>query len=502
IDSIMAARRNIAPHHYEGNIPVFQPTLAQFESFNDFVQNIDKYGMESGVVKVIPPDEWKQSLPPLDDRIDSIHINRPIEQHIHGTNGMYRQQNIEKSRNYTLEQWRRTCETLDHQPPAKRGEKRKQIKHDAAEQFDYRFDDSVFTDEYCQDLERTYWKSLTYNAPLYGADMPGSLFDDSVKSWNVAHLDNILDLMDEDLPGVNTAYLYCGMWKSTFAWHLEDMDLYSINYIHFGAPKQWYSIPQADHKKFYDLMKSIWPQEYKHCREFLRHKTFLVSPSIIESHNIRVNKIVHRAGEFMLTYPYGYHAGFNYGYNVAESVNFALESWLDIGLISQKCTCISDSVGINVPRLQRRVNGIESEDEDENSHDDGASALLTPPDSEEGGNSVTTARPKKKTKTAKPTKIPNPCALCPSHIRLETLPVNSKVNVHRGCAQVVPEVTISKDAGSREFVAGFQAIPKLRFSLKCLGCHEKQTGACLQCNDERCNRAYHPTCAIEAGARL
>lgn len=46
-------------HYYEGGkIPVFKPTMNQFRSFKKFVGKIDKYGMRSGIVKVIPPKEW------------------------------------------------------------------------------------------------------------------------------------------------------------------------------------------------------------------------------------------------------------------------------------------------------------------------------------------------------------------------------------------------------------------------------------------------------------
>ena len=33
-------------------------TMKQFESFKKFIDKIDKYGMKSGIVKVIPPEEW------------------------------------------------------------------------------------------------------------------------------------------------------------------------------------------------------------------------------------------------------------------------------------------------------------------------------------------------------------------------------------------------------------------------------------------------------------
>ena len=79
------------------------------------------------------------------------------------------------------------------------------------------------------DLERIYWENITKHAGIYGADVCGSITDPDLEHWNINHLGSILDVVSDEysisIDGVNTAYMYFGMWKTTFAWHTEDMDL-------------------------------------------------------------------------------------------------------------------------------------------------------------------------------------------------------------------------------------------------------------------------------------
>ncbi|KAJ6019904.1 hypothetical protein N7499_002960 [Penicillium canescens] len=337
-----------------------------------------------------------------------------------------------------------------------------------------------------------------YNNPMYGADMPGSLFEDSTTSWNVAKLPNLLDVLGQKVPGVNTAYLYLGMWKATFAWHLEDVDLYSINYIHFGAPKQWYSISQEDAPRFEQAMRSIWSSDAKNCDQSLHHKTYLVSPSLLKSqYGITVNRLVHYEGEFVITFPYGYHSGYNIGYNCAESVNFATERWLDYARIAKKCNCESDSVWIDVDEIERKLRGestpeYHAEYESEFDGFEAASDILTPPRS-------VPENPSRGRKRKNPDDGPRTKRSKP-HTDAAEAP-DGKGHAHRRCALFVEETTILHDASGTEVVCDIDKIPKARLGLKCLFCREV-FGACFQCNFGKCTRAYHATCTLLAGVQI
>ena len=57
--------------------------------------------------------------------------------------------------------------------------------------------------------------------------------------------------------------------------HTEDMELHSINYLHYGAPKHWYCIPPAHRERFETWVKGLLPDCFRACSEFFRHKVRL-----------------------------------------------------------------------------------------------------------------------------------------------------------------------------------------------------------------------------------
>jgi len=64
------------------------------------------------------------------------------------------------------------------------------------------------------------------------------------------------------------------------------------------------------------------------------HITTQIAPSTLLSNNVPVYKTRQEAGQFIVTFPQAYHAGFSYGFNCAEAVNFATADWIQHGSVS------------------------------------------------------------------------------------------------------------------------------------------------------------------------
>ncbi|XP_072246300.1 lysine-specific demethylase 4A isoform X2 [Leuresthes tenuis] len=311
------------------SIMTFTPSKEEFKDFGRYVAYMESQGAHrAGMVKIIPPKGWKPRK--TYSNIDDLLIPAPIQQVVTGQSGLFTQYNIQK-KPMTVHEFRKTS-NLD--------------KFSSPRYVDY------------DELERKFWRNLTFNPPLYGADVSGTLYDPNVTEWNVGHLNTILDTVQSEsgikIKGVTTPYLYFGMWKSAFAWHTEDMDLYSINYLHYGEPKSWYVVPPEHGRRLERLAKGFFPGNAQSCEAFLRHKMTLISPSILKKYGIPFDKVTQEAGQFIVTFPFGYHAGFNHGFNCAESTNFAMQRWIDYGKRSTLCSCRQDMVKISMDVFVRK----------------------------------------------------------------------------------------------------------------------------------------------------
>lgn len=139
--------------------------------------------------------------------------------------------------------------------------------------------------------------------------------------------------MPDDIPGVTSPMIYIGMLFSWFAWHVEDHELHSLNYLHMGSPKTWYAVP-GDYASTFEEVIGIHAYggnvDRLDALTILGEKTTLLSPEVIIKSGIPCCRLVQNPGEFVVTFPRAYHVGFSHGYNCGEAANFGTPKWLTV----------------------------------------------------------------------------------------------------------------------------------------------------------------------------
>ncbi|KAK2664046.1 hypothetical protein Ddye_002620 [Dipteronia dyeriana] len=209
-------------------------------------------------------------------------------------------------------------------------------------------------------LEKKFWEIVEGSAGrvevMYGSDLDTSVYgsgfprvndqrSESIAAnvwdeycanpWNLNNLPKLkgsmLQTVHHNITGVMVPWLYVGMLFSAFCWHFEDHCFYSMNYHHWGEPKCWYSVPGSEAGAFEKVMRNSLPDLFDAQPDLLFQLVTMLNPSVLQENGVPVYTVLQEPGNFVITFPRSYHAGFNFGLNCAEAVNFAPADWLPHG---------------------------------------------------------------------------------------------------------------------------------------------------------------------------
>jgi hypothetical protein len=266
--------------------PEYRPTESEFADPIAFLSRVEREAAAYGICKVIPPYQRPSR------RFVFAHLNRSLisassPDAVNPTNSGSSNPvspRPESSAVFTTRHQELGTPRRGRPPPQVLRQVWQSGEHYTLEQFEAK--SRAFSKNYLSGLhdpsplevESLFWKA-SEDRPVYieyANDVPGSGFaamqqswwqkkrrrkgdpvmDDGEKGsgwrlsgspWNLQAIarapGSLTRFMPDDVPGVTSPMVYIGMLFSWFAWHVEDHELHSLNFLHTGAPKTWYAVP-------------------------------------------------------------------------------------------------------------------------------------------------------------------------------------------------------------------------------------------------------------------
>ena len=324
--------------------PTFRPTVEEFKDPMAYITSITSQAEQFGICKIVPPSGWAPKI-----NVDLEEDTKYFKTKLQEVHTLQQGNGFDDGRNFTMKSYRAMAE----EKYSEYVDREHGGKQPTFEELSKCYWDMVETGakkavvEYGNDIDTTVYGSgfPTPPAPASSEATNGvetadcdDMFSDAYYArtgWNLNSIagvkGSVLKRLETKINGVNVPWLYIGMLFSSFCWHNEDNYLYSINYSHYGSTKQWYGLAGEKARKFEQMAKNFLYQTFEDAPDLLHHMTTQISPSLLVKQGLPVYQIQQGPGEFVITFPKAFHAGFSYGFNVGEAVNFATSDWIAKG---------------------------------------------------------------------------------------------------------------------------------------------------------------------------
>lgn len=205
-------------------VPLLQPTFNQFLNLENYIEKVaEPFGKKAGLAKIQVPLEVQLKLEQNHwEAIKNVECKYPTVQLVS-----------------KIKEYRKSCFLVQLKPnvrPFVLADHYSNIR-DMQNRLNNPEVKSL------QEWQTVFWRRMcqhSWNPVTYTAGLEQSLFRQGTDEvFNLNNL-NCIAKKGAMVPGIQTPFTYFGSPYTSFPWHVEDYNLYSLSYLHCGAPKIWY----------------------------------------------------------------------------------------------------------------------------------------------------------------------------------------------------------------------------------------------------------------------
>ncbi|KAF8084870.1 hypothetical protein N665_0694s0004 [Sinapis alba] len=333
--------------------PVFNPTEEEFSDTLSYIASLRDKAEPYGICCVVPPPSWKPpclledkeiwEVSKFDTQVQLFDANdRMTKKGADDDNDDHTSENvkfcrIERGPRKTLEAFKNVADAY----------KKKHFSAEDEVLGSKSSTPSLKQEPTVADIEKEYRQlvesSLVEIEVLYGNDIDTRTFSSGfplpgpsescnykTSGWNLnntAKLPGSL-LSFEDCESVGVPRLSVGMFLSSQLWKSEKDRLYSLCYLHMGAPRVWYSVAGCHRSKVMNLFPEMTGEQQS---KMSREPVMIMSPYALNMEGIPVTRCVQNPGQYVILFPGSCYSAVNCGFNCLEKANFAPIDWLPHG---------------------------------------------------------------------------------------------------------------------------------------------------------------------------
>lgn len=335
-----------------------KPSLEEFENFSEYIADIAKNWKNTGLLKLIPPQQWiYDTKNMINNDFKQLKFDKIIQQSFTNINNANKKLFTVTSKDPTLAQpWDfEDKEIIDDNIFDSKfvtnqlnnsflsTEKQEGIMSVVTEDKNSIIDDfsgNLWNEYYTadvktqsKDLENEYWDSIKASKDI--------ILHVKDQTNEINSLANLLKLSkiyhpnendENEAKSIISDELISNVFRASNPWKIKKLNNVEIYFLHSGSPRIWYSIDNKTKDKFQKLIENHINNEAtdtEKCAEgsdIFDANDLMISPDFLKASEIKYDSVLQKENEFIILLASNCYSSIDLNSNLMERLTFQIAS--------------------------------------------------------------------------------------------------------------------------------------------------------------------------------